>query len=263
MTTKRVLIVDDEPNVVASIRRVCKGQDFEVLTASSGPEALAILDSTEVQVLLSDQRMPEMTGDALFELVDRAYPYISKVLITGYTALESITRSVNNGAVYKIIYKPWHNDDLLTIIQDAFNYYHVRKHGAGNLTQQLELQKLLQQKNHELKIYSHRLEISMLLANYFPMALLGVSSDWFIAESNVKANRLFNSERLVGQRIEKALPLPMVTFLKSFSDADYEQERVTLVQYQGEHYQLTGMKIELSLKTESYLLYAGKIKNDL
>jgi|GEM_PF-4408858 len=260
MTAKRVLIVDDEPNVVASIRRVCKGQDFEVLTASSGQEALAVLESTEVQVLLSDQRMPEMTGDALFEMVERAYPYISKVLITGYSAMESITRSVNNGAVYKIIYKPWHNDDLLAIIQDAFDYHMVRKHSAENASQQIELQKLLQQKTHELKIYNHRLEISMLLSNYFPMALIGVSSDWFIAESNLKANSMFNSERLVGQRIERALPPAMVSFVKSFTDADYEQERKTVVQFQGEPYELTGMKIELSLKTESYLLYAGRMK---
>ena len=242
MMTKRILIVDDESNVVTSIRRVCKGQDFEVLTACSGQEALAILDKTEVQVLLSDQRMPEMSGDVLFELVERAYPCISKVLITGYTALESITRSVNNSAVYKIIYKPWHNDDLLSIIQDAFDYYKLRKQGSDNFIQQLEMQKLLEQKAHELKIYNHRLEISMLLSNYFPMALIGVSSDWFIAESNLKANHMFNCERMVGQRIDKALPSAFVAFVKSFLNVDYEQERKTVVEYQGEQFELTGIK---------------------
>lgn len=100
----------------------------------------------------------------------------------------------------------------------------------------------------------------MLLSNYFPMALIGVSSDWFIAESNLKANRMFNSDRMVGQRIDKALPPVMVSFVKSLSESPYEQERKTVVQYQGEQYELTGMKIELSLKTESYLLYAGRIK---
>lgn len=258
MTTKRILIVDDQSNVVASIRRGCKGQDFEVLTAGSGQEALAILDDTEVQVLLSDQHMPEMSGDALFELVERAYPYIAKVLITGYTTLESITRSVNNSAIYKIIYKPWRNDDLVSIIQDAFDYYQVRKHDPDNLIQQLEMQKLLQQKAHELKIYRHRLEISMLLSNYFPMALIGVSSDWFITESNLKAKRMFNNDRMVGQCIDNVLPSAVVIFIKSFSETACRQERKRIVDYQGESYQLTGLKIELSLKTESYLLYAGR-----
>ena len=260
MTTKRILIVDEQSYVLASIRTVCKPLDVEVLTASSGQEALAILDDTEVQVLLSYQRVPEISGYALFELVERAYPYITNVLVTEHTTLENMMRSVNNRSVYKIIYQPWHNDELVSTIQDAFDYYQVRKQGSDNAVQRQKMQHLLQQKSHELKVYRHRLQNATLLSDYLPMALIGVSSDWFIAESNLKANRMFNNDHMIGQCIDNVLPPAVVMFIKSFSDTAFEQERNTVVDYQGESYQLTGLKIELGIKTESYLFYAGRSK---
>ena len=198
-SNKHVLVVDDERNVVSSIRRICRSQDYEVITALSGPEALRLLEVNNVQVLVSDQRMPGMSGDALFEIVEEKYPEVTRVLLTGYTALEGITRAVNNGSVYKIIYKPWHNDDLLETIQAAFEFHEIRKLQADSSVAREKLLESLDDKVHELDIYNKRLELSMRLSNYLPIALLGVSEDLFIVEANNKANDLFGTRRLVDQ----------------------------------------------------------------
>jgi len=256
MTKRVALIVDDEQNVVSSIKRSCRREDFEVLTALSGPEALAILDENEVQVLVSDQRMPEMTGDALFQVVEHKHPHITRVLLTGYTALEGITRAVNNGSVYKIIYKPWHNDDLLETIRSAFEYHDIRRSQTNNGTKNIELAKNLEQKVHELNIYNHRLEISMRLANLLPIALLGVTDDYYIVESNNKSNELFKDQRMVGLKIKNALPEELVSLITNTNNSNFEEPNCKSIQIKNKFYYFTCIKIELNSDMHSFLVYA-------
>jgi len=260
---KHVLVVDDERNVVSSIRRICRSQDYEVITSLSGPEALRLLEVNDIQVLVSDQRMPGMSGDALFEIVEEKYPEITRVLLTGYTALEGITRAVNNGSVYKIIYKPWHNDDLLDAIESSFDYHEIRKIQADSSVAKEKLLVSLNDKVHELDIYNKRLELSMRLSNYLPIALLGVSEDLFIVEANNEANDLFGTRRLVGQKLNKALPHEIFALVKDTYLAELE-ERISREVMVGENkYQFTCLRLELSshTNTHSYLIYGERLND--
>ncbi|MCB1964688.1 EAL domain-containing protein [Accumulibacter sp.] len=120
---RTLLVVDDEANILSAIRRVLRGQGYRVLTAESAQEGLVLLASNEVQVILSDQRMPQMSGTEFLGRVKLLHPETVRLVISGYTQLDSIIDAVNQGAIYKFLTKPWDEDQLREHIRDAFAYY--------------------------------------------------------------------------------------------------------------------------------------------
>ncbi|AYH43271.1 EAL domain-containing protein [Azoarcus sp. DN11] len=121
--TRTLLLVDDEPNILSSIRRLLRGEGYRVLTAGSAREALEILAGEPVQVILSDQRMPEMNGTEFLGRVKVLHPSTVRIVLSGYTELESIMQAVNTGALYKFLTKPWDDNALREHVRDAFSYY--------------------------------------------------------------------------------------------------------------------------------------------
>lgn len=118
-----LLVVDDEPSILSSIRRVLRGQSYRVLTANSALEALEILARDEVQVILSDQRMPQMSGTEFLARVKLLHPDTVRLVISGYTQLDSVIDAVNQGSIYKFLTKPWEEEQLREHLRDAFAYY--------------------------------------------------------------------------------------------------------------------------------------------
>jgi diguanylate cyclase (GGDEF)-like protein/PAS domain S-box-containing protein len=115
-----LLLVDDEPNILASLSRLLRREGFQILTALSPNEAFEHLAKQPVQVILSDQRMPEMSGTEFFARVRQLYPDTIRIVLTGYTDLDSVTGAINRGAIYKFLTKPWDDDQLREQIRDAF-----------------------------------------------------------------------------------------------------------------------------------------------
>ena len=115
-----LLIVDDEPNILTSLSRLLRREGFQILTALSPSEAFEHLAKQPVQVILSDQRMPEMSGTEFFARVRQLYPETIRIVLTGYTDLDSVTGAINRGAIYKFLTKPWDDDQLREQIRDAF-----------------------------------------------------------------------------------------------------------------------------------------------
>jgi hypothetical protein len=157
--------------------------------------------------------------------------------------------------VYKILYKPWHNDDLLETIRSAFNYHDIKQLQADNENKNIELGKNLKQKVHELNIYNRRLDISMCLANYLPIALIGVTDDYFIVESNIKSNELFYDQRIVGLKIKQALPEELVTLIIDTNLHSYEELNCKKIQIHNNSYLFTCIKIELNSNAHGFLVY--------
>lgn len=118
-----LLIVDDEPNNLAAIRRSLRREGYHLLTASSGQEGLRLLAENTVQVIISDQRMPHMSGSAFLRIVKELYPDTIRIILSGYTDLAAVTDSVNQGAVFKFMTKPWDDADLRENIRGAFRRY--------------------------------------------------------------------------------------------------------------------------------------------
>lgn len=119
--TKRkynVLFVDDEPRVTSALRAIFR-REYQVFIANSGADALTLLSTQSVDVIVSDQRMPHMLGNELLAQVSKLYPQTMRILLTGFMDKKAIVDSINEGEVYRFINKPWRNDDMRQVVADA------------------------------------------------------------------------------------------------------------------------------------------------
>ncbi len=152
------LVIDDEPDILDAIGRLFK-REYDVLTARSVDEAWALIEAYEVQVVMTDQRMPGMSGiDFLVELRE-THPHIVRVLFTGYSNIADVIDAINEGHVYRYISKPWKPAELRLFVAQAFEHYRAKRERDQLLLQlqaaneQLEAQNaLLSQANQELKM---------------------------------------------------------------------------------------------------------------
>jgi DNA-binding NtrC family response regulator len=124
--TYKIMIVDDEPANLRTLERLFR-PDYQVVTAPSGAEALALLEQHDVALMISDQRMPAMTGIELMMKTVAIRPQMVKILLTGYTDVGALIEALNSGLVYRYLTKPWNNDDLRTTVSRALEYYEITK----------------------------------------------------------------------------------------------------------------------------------------
>ena len=124
--TYKIMIVDDEPANLRTLLRLFR-QDYQVITAESGAEALTLLQQHEVALMISDQRMPQMTGIELMKKTVEVRPQMVKILLTGYTDISALIESINSGLVYRYLTKPWNNDDLQLTVARALEHYEITK----------------------------------------------------------------------------------------------------------------------------------------
>ena len=121
-----VLYIDDEVNNLNSFKAAFR-RDFEIFTASSAKEGRKILDSEEIGVIITDQRMPGMTGIEFLESILPVYPDTIRILLTGFSDINAVMDAINRGQVYKYLVKPWQNDELKMYIENALEIYNLRK----------------------------------------------------------------------------------------------------------------------------------------
>jgi DNA-binding NtrC family response regulator len=117
---KVLLLVDDEENVQMSLKRILRREGYKILTASSAEEGLEIMAQHTVNVVLSDQRMPGMSGVEFLRRVKIMYPDVVRIILSGYTEVGTLTDAINKGEIYQFITKPWENDALTALIREAF-----------------------------------------------------------------------------------------------------------------------------------------------
>jgi putative two-component system response regulator len=120
------MIVDDEPANLRLLGRLFR-RDYQVITASSGDEALQLLSQHDVAVAISDQRMPGMTGIELMNRSAEFRPHMVRIILTGYTDVGALVEAINCGHVYKYVTKPWNNDALLLTVERALEHYEANK----------------------------------------------------------------------------------------------------------------------------------------
>ena len=122
----RILVIDDEPANLRLLRRVLAG-DYEVLSAQSGPEGLEMLRQQSVALIITDQRMPHMSGVQVLAESQKICPDAIKILLTGYTDIQALIDAINSGNVYKYIQKPWDAEDLKLTVKRAVETYQLRR----------------------------------------------------------------------------------------------------------------------------------------
>lgn len=128
-----LLLVDDEPHVLSALTRLLRREGYRVLCAQSAAQALELLSTNSVQVILSDQRMPVMTGIQFLGKVKQLYPDIVRMVLSGYSELSALTDAINEGAIYRFLSKPWDDDKVKMEVMLAFRHYREasRAHGAA------------------------------------------------------------------------------------------------------------------------------------
>jgi putative nucleotidyltransferase with HDIG domain len=122
-----VLFVDDEVNILKAIQRLLRHEKLQVLTASRPQEALELLDQCDAQVVVSDQRMPEMSGVDFLSCVRERHSDMVRMMLTGYTEMNIAVEAINKGEIYRLITKPWNDDELKATLRQAFDHYDLKR----------------------------------------------------------------------------------------------------------------------------------------
>jgi response regulator RpfG family c-di-GMP phosphodiesterase len=122
-----ILLVDDEENILRSLKRELLDIPYSLLTASSASEALELLQSNIVSVVITDQRMPGASGTELLSIVREKYPDTVRILLTAFTDMQDIIEAINKSGIYKFIQKPWNSCELKKIISEAVDHYRLIK----------------------------------------------------------------------------------------------------------------------------------------
>lgn len=118
-----LLLVDDEENILKALVRTLRCDGYRILTATNAEEGMAILDQHDVQVVISDQRMPVVSGTEFLNNVKDAHPSTIRLLLSGYSDAVAVTDAINRGTIYKFLTKPWDDEDLRLNVQNAFHAY--------------------------------------------------------------------------------------------------------------------------------------------
>ncbi len=150
-TSHTLLFVDDEQNILSSLKRLFRSSGHRILTATGGQEGLAILERQHVDLVISDMRMPGMDGAQFLEKVATQWPDTVRILLTGYADISSTVAAINNGGIYKYISKPWDENDLKISVQRALEQKSLEQ-------ERRRLASLVCKQNEELKALNQSLE---------------------------------------------------------------------------------------------------------
>ena len=139
-----LLLVDDEENILNSLRRVLRNEPYRLLEATSGEAALQQLSATHVDLVISDARMPGMDGATFLAQVQQRWPNCLRILLTGYADLTTTIKAINEGQIYRYVSKPWDDDELRLVIRQALAFQHSER-------ERKRLEELTQEQNLKLQ----------------------------------------------------------------------------------------------------------------
>lgn len=216
---RNLLIVDDEINIISSLSRLLRRDGYKIYKANSAKEGMDVLADNDVGVIISDQRMPETTGTEFLNNVKELYPDTVRIVLSGYTDLNTITEAINQGYIYKFLTKPWDDDLIRKNILEAFDHYELKQENVrlnkdlkiayddlAKLNSDLEKRVIL--KTKELTLNIKALQFSQYILENLPAAIIGYSNDGNIAISNNKADTWLNQNNgsLIGKNISDVIP---------------------------------------------------------
>lgn len=214
---RTVLLVDDEPNVLTALKRLLRPEGYRLITAKDGPAGLAALAENNVDLVISDQRMPGMSGVEFLTRVKALRPETVRMVLSGYTELESITNAINEGAIAKFLTKPWDDEQLRATVAEALRVKALgdenRRLAAALETSKLDLEaanarleRLLERKDREAARNGELLALVQEVVQQVPWPVLCVDPDHQVTLANLAAADAFSPEgSLLGEALESCL----------------------------------------------------------
>ncbi|MEW6328241.1 MAG: response regulator [Thermodesulfobacteriota bacterium] len=237
MEENTILIVDDEANILQSLKRVFRREPYRVLTASSGPEGLEILGKEHVDLIISDQRMPEMSGTQFLARAKDLYPETIRIILSGYTDVDSITEAINVGNVYKFILKPWEDEAFKTTIRESFEMTRLQRENR-KLTETIKkqneelrylnknLEKEVGDRTVEIKLQNEALKLARDILESLPVAVVGADDEETIVLVNGQARCYFEQEgrMLLGSRLQSYFGKDLLELINNALNAEKQIE---------------------------------------
>lgn len=232
---RTILCIDDEISILNSLRRLLRRDGYRFLSATSGEEGLKILGENNIQIVVSDQRMPEMSGTEFMAKVKEAYPEVLRIILTGYTEVDSITESVNKGNIYKFFLKPWNDQNLKLEIKQAFEQYELiqaNKKLVKKVVEQNEmlssvnenLEHLIEERTEELALKNQALALSHAILEDAPVSIMGVDQSGTIVLANGMArSMMMNGGVSVGMQFESYFPKEVCDSLENVLEKSESQ----------------------------------------
>ncbi len=195
---RTLLLVDDEEGILMALRRLLRREDYRILCGRSGAEGLELLAKNDVDVVLSDQRMPEMTGEEFLRRTKELYPHTVRMVLSGFADMESITNAINQGAIYKFMCKPWDEKTLKDGIQEAFQRKEINDRHQRMLSDIAQANDHLNKDNQSLAVQldaqSHTAMISQAALyiaqenlNQLPVPVMGLDPSGLVVLRNEAA----------------------------------------------------------------------------
>lgn len=212
MLEPAVLFVDDEPNILTSLRRLFRKEDFQVYTAPGGEEGLEILHSSPVPVVISDYRMPAMNGVAFLAQVKQLLPDSVRVILSGFADAQVIVDAINKGEVFRFHPKPWDDQELLITIRQCLEHYRLLCEHAQLSHQTRQQNEQLRQLNESLELAvaerTRSLVFSQEVLERLPVPVIGVSRECEVMLTNLCARASYPSLAAVlpGTDLDDVLP---------------------------------------------------------
>lgn len=210
VTPSTLLLVDDEENILAALRRLLRKDNYRILTAPSGQAGLDILATEKVDVIISDQRMPHMVGTTFLRMARDRSPDSVRMILSGYTDLESVTSAINEGAVYKFLTKPWDDEILRLSIREALRHKWIQDENRMLHNMLVEVNTELANANRLLaeraEFAQEALQTMQEIMHDLPIPLLGIDADWRLMFANHAMLDLFGDSLALGRNLADVLP---------------------------------------------------------
>ncbi len=209
--SQTLLLVDDEPNILSALQRLLRRDGYTILASDDPIKGLEILAERPVDVILSDQRMPGMSGVEFLRRAKEIHPESVRIVLSGYTDLQFITDAINEGAIYKFLTKPWDDEQLREQIREAFRSKEVADENV-RLTRALqsanvELQAHVEEKERQARRIATVLDTLQEVLQLIPWPIVGVDEEGLVALSNTAADaRLGGGAPLLGEEAREVLP---------------------------------------------------------
>ncbi|RMD76050.1 MAG: response regulator [Lentisphaerae bacterium] len=227
-----VLFVDDEPSILHALRRLLRREPYKKIFVESGEEALNILREQRVQLIITDQRMPEMSGTEFLEKTSEIPGDPIRIIISGYADITSIVKAINEGGIYRFIPKPWDDEELKGTIRHALEHYHLREQNQRMTEELREKARQLEQANQRLQQLTEERTRSLHafqgIIHYFPFPFLAINRELDFIYANATGMELLNKMGglIPGDNISELFPNSIIsqieqTLISSTDDSFY------------------------------------------
>ncbi|MFZ5511663.1 MAG: EAL domain-containing protein [Pseudomonadota bacterium] len=213
---RTLLLVDDEDNILAALKRLLRRDGYHIVATTDPTKAFELLAQHQVGVVVSDQRMPQMSGTELLREVKSLYPDTIRIVLSGYTDLKSVTDAINEGAIYRFLTKPWDDDQLREAIREAFHQQELAaenrrlsrevRQANGKLAEANEMLKgLLQEKASRIVRGETMIGVAQEAFHHVPLPIIGVDDGGMIVLATGAAQRAF-PRALPGNTLDECFP---------------------------------------------------------